>query len=208
MKRTLTKQEAPVVELTGIGYRKGNCHILRDVNWTVAQNEHWVILGANGSGKTTLLRVIAGYVWPQSGSVRVMDNLYGQTDLPALRKRIGWVTSFLKRQLRGHETALEVALSGFDASIGIYREFSEEEWAAAGAALAALGCENLANQPFGTLSQGERQRVLLARGLVHRPDLLILRRTLLRARTPWQRAASSATSRISPRRKTAPRSSL
>jgi iron complex transport system ATP-binding protein len=164
----------PVLQLENIRYRAGRCEILRGIDWTIRPGEHWTLLGRNGSGKTTLLRVIAGYVWPQSGAVRVLGNLYGETDLPNLRKRIGWVTSFLKRQLRGWETALEVVLSGYEASIGVYRDFTDGEISHARALMARLGCEHLADKEFEILSQGERQRLLLARGLVHSPDLLIL----------------------------------
>jgi iron complex transport system ATP-binding protein len=163
-----------ILELRELVYERGGKRILSHIDWTIRSGEHWALLGANGSGKTSLLQIIAGYAWPQDGSVRVMGELYGEADIPELRKRIGWVTSSLKRQVLGHLPALSIVLGGFDGAFGVFRAFSDEEKDAAREALRSVGCEHLADRAYDVLSQGERQRILLARGLVHRPALLIL----------------------------------
>ncbi len=162
------------IELEGIHLRRGGKEILRGIDWTVAEGERWALLGANGSGKTTLLKVITGYEWPTEGRVSALGERFGECNLPELRKRIGWVSSALEHRFPAQCRALEVALSGFEASIGVYREFTAREIESARAAMATVGVEALAERVYDTLSQGEKQRTLLARALVHAPALLIL----------------------------------
>lgn len=163
-----------IVELHEISLWRGTQRILSDLAWTIPAGQHWALMGANGSGKTTLLKVITGYEWPSQGSVRVLGETYGETDLRLLRRRVGWVSSALGCQVPGGQTACEVVLSGLDASIGLYRDFTAGEQAAALVALQSLGAQALADQRYAVLSQGEQQRVLIARALVHQPALLIL----------------------------------
>ncbi len=162
------------IDLRGVTLRRNGKQILTDIGWRVPKGERWAILGANGSGKTTLLKVITGYEWPTAGAVTVLGQRFGQCSLPALRKRIGWVSSALEHKLPPQLTALEIALSGFDASIGVYREFGAAEQDAALARLSALGGGHCAHVPYGLLSQGEQQRTVIARALINNPGLLIL----------------------------------
>lgn len=164
----------PAVSLTGISLRRGGVKILRDISWTIQTRQHWALLGANGSGKTTLLKVITGDEWPTSGSVNVLGETFGRCDLRRLKQRIGWVSSSLVQRMPPTLTTMDVVLSGFDASIGLYRECTASEWKRAEQVLKLMGCDGLADRQSGLLSQGEQQRVLIARGLVHRPALLIL----------------------------------
>ena len=164
----------PILELNDIQFIRDHTPILRDINWKVEAGQHWALLGANGSGKTTLLKVIAGYEWVTEGTVTVMGRRFGEASIPELRTHIGWVTSAHLHRFHGRDSALEVAVSGFDASIGLYREFSAEEYEAASEALRRTGAEDIAGRRWEVLSQGERQRVLIARALVDQPALLIL----------------------------------
>ena len=163
-----------VIELQAIRYvRNGNC-ILDTVNWHIEAGSHWALLGANGSGKTSLLKIITGYEWPTEGEVRVMGETFGQCDLRTLRKTVGWVSTAIEQRLPTEDTSLVIALSGIDASIGLYRNYDVEENRRADAALHRIAADHLAERPFGLLSQGEQQRVLIARALINDPALLIL----------------------------------
>lgn len=164
----------PVVELEGICFCRRERQILTDISWRIETGGHWVLLGANGSGKTTLLKILTGYAWPTFGSVRVLGERFGATDIPRLRRVIGWVSSAMTQRLPAQDTAINVVASGLDASIGLYRHISEDERARAMAVLDQLGGASLAEQKYGTLSQGEMQKVLIARALVCDPKLLIL----------------------------------
>ncbi|MDZ4858794.1 MAG: ABC transporter ATP-binding protein [Candidatus Hydrogenedentes bacterium] len=164
----------PVLALENIHFLRNGRPILRDISWTVRRGDHWAVLGANGSGKTTLLKIITGYEWASEGSVRVLDRQFGQTDVPRLRKLIGWVSSSLEHRLPGHDLGINVVMSGVDASLGVYRQFTDHERATAYRALVAVGGDGLAEKRYGVLSQGEQQRVLIARALVAQPSLLIL----------------------------------
>ena len=164
----------PVARVEVGSYRRDGVEILSEVRWTIREGEHWALLGPNGSGKTTLLRILAAQEWPSQGSVEVLGKRFGQFDLRELRKRIGLVSAALEPRIPGGEQAREVVLSGLEASIGLSRAFTPEEERRALSALEAVGAGHLAPRRFGVLSQGERQRVLIARALIHRPPLLVL----------------------------------
>lgn len=148
--------------------------ILRDVSWQVKEKEHWCIVGLNGSGKTTLLNMINGYIWPTRGSIQVLGHTFGEVDLRDLRKQIGWVSSSLQQKLYGNETAEEIVLSGKFASIGLYDRTDEKDREEVQELLELLGCGKLGHRTYNTMSQGERQKILIARALISSPKLLIL----------------------------------
>lgn len=163
-----------VVELHNITVTRGGKTILDDVSWSIASGAHSVLLGANGSGKTTLLKVLTGYEWPTRGTVRVLGEEYGECDLRALRRRIGWVSSAMEHQVPREEDAETVITSGFDATFGIYRSITASERERSRALAEQLGLARLGRQPFGLMSQGEQKRTLIARALAHDPPLLVL----------------------------------
>ena len=163
-----------VIQVNRVTYCRNQREILSDVSWQVKKGQHWALLGANGSGKTMLLKLICGYEWPTFGSVYVLGQRFGACEVRRLRKLIGWVSSAVSQQLPGHDTALQVAASGLEASIGLYRTFSKEELDRAYHVLAHLGAESIAAQRYSTLSQGEQQKTLIARAMVSDPKLLIL----------------------------------
>lgn len=163
-----------IINADQISWRRENKVVLKDVTWQVRKGEHWSLVGLNGSGKTTLLKMINGYIWPSSGTLSVLDQSFGQTDLRELRKRIGWVSSALAEQLRPVEKPESIVLSGKFASIGLYDSITNDDHHQAKALLDLLDCHPFADRPFGTLSQGEKQRVLIARALMAAPELLIL----------------------------------
>ncbi|AKF09206.1 ABC transporter ATP-binding protein [Sandaracinus amylolyticus] len=148
--------------------------VLDDVRLTIARGEHWVILGPNGAGKSSLLAILTAYAWPTEGVVRVLGETYGRCDTTAMKRRMGVVSATLGAWLRPEDVAEEVAASGLYAMIGPWRAYDDEDRRRGREALARLRAESLAGRPYGRLSQGERQRVLIARALVGAPDLLVL----------------------------------
>ena len=148
--------------------------ILREVNWHVGRGEHWAVLGPNGSGKTSLLRVLTGYMPFSSGVIRVLGQTYGRADWRELRARIGLVSSSLQASIPPDETAVETAISGRYGQLDLWARITPADRTAARRALRQVGAANLADRPWLHLSQGERQRVLIARALLARPRLLIL----------------------------------
>jgi len=163
-----------IIDVKNVTWQRDETTILQDISWQVREKEHWCLVGLNGSGKTSLLKIICGYTWPTSGEVHVLGNLYGTVDLREVRKTIGWVSTALIAQLHDHETAYRIVLSGREATIGLYSVPSEEDKRTAEELLHTFGCEALKNRPFSALSQGERQKVLIARALMASPKLLIL----------------------------------
>ena len=167
-------EDGAVIALRGVGVRKQGRWLLQDITWNARPGEQWAVLGANGSGKTTLLKVITGYEWPTAGTVSVLGRPFGRSNIPRLRRRIGWVGAALEQRIPSRDSALTVALSGIDATFGVYRTFAPSEEDQAWRILTVLGMDGLAHQPFGLLSQGERQRALIARALTAEPALLVL----------------------------------
>jgi len=164
----------PVARVEVGSFRRDGVEILREVRWTISKGEHWVLLGPNGSGKTSLLRILAAYEWPSQGEVEVLGEKFGRFDLRELRKRIGLVCSALTPRFPDWDDARSIVLSGIDAAIGRSRKFSPDEEQRALAALEAVAAVHIARRPFGALSEGERQRVLIARAFLPAPALLVL----------------------------------
>ncbi|WZL72972.1 ABC transporter ATP-binding protein [Clostridiaceae bacterium 35-E11] len=163
-----------IIEAKQVSFIRDSKYILKEINWSVAPGEHWAILGLNGSGKTTLLNMINGYISPSKGEMKVLGKTFGKFDLRELRKSIGWISSALQEKLCANSSVKDIVLSGKFATIGLYDPPEKEDRDFAHALLERLNCLHLANRPYQSLSQGEKQRVLIARGLMASPRLLIL----------------------------------
>jgi iron complex transport system ATP-binding protein len=166
----------PLISCESVGYHQQGRDILDDIDWRIEPGQHWAVLGPNGSGKTTLLRIACGYLWPTSGRVlRLGQEL---VDLGELRRSIGWISSEMIGRIPARDTGLETVVSGRFAQIGLKRFAvggpSDEDFADAKQELQRLDCQSLAEKPFGVLSQGERQQVLIARARMAKPLLLVL----------------------------------
>jgi iron complex transport system ATP-binding protein len=170
-------KKTPVLELRDVSYRADGQPILHSINWTVNAGEHWAILGPNGSGKTTLLKLACGYLWPNAGGeIRRRGKVLA--DLRDLRKSIGWVTSTLASEIPAQERALRTVISGKFAQIGLMEAFgggaTKADYRVAGQLLEQMSCAYLHDREFGVLSQGEQQKVLIARARMTKPYLIVL----------------------------------
>lgn len=167
----------PAISIHRVSYNVGKKVILDAVDWKIEKGEHWAVLGPNGSGKTTLLKMACGYVWPNRGGT-VLRKGKELVDLRELRKSMGWVTSSLAQEIPRREPCLRTVVSGKFAQIGLM-ELSgisprRADYRRAEKYLAQMGAAHLRGQEFGTLSQGEQQKVLIARALMARPYVIFL----------------------------------
>jgi iron complex transport system ATP-binding protein len=141
----------------------------------VEAGDRWVVLGPNGSGKTTLLQVAGARLWPTAGTVEVLGARLGQVDVRTLRPRVALVSGAVTRQLRPDLAARDVVASGrFGALETWWNRYMAEDWEKADDLLARGGVAELGGRPFGVISEGERQQVLLARALMSDPELVLL----------------------------------
>lgn len=169
------KRSAPaVLEVEDIQFYRGKTSILRNLNWQVRPGEHWAILGPNGSGKTSLLNILLGYQMASSGTVRLLGREFGRHDWRQLRNRIGYVGTSISQGMKDSEPALESVISGKKAMIGLWGRIQPGERRQAAALLRQLRCAYLEEREWGFLSQGEKQRVLIARALMAKARLLVL----------------------------------
>jgi iron complex transport system ATP-binding protein len=164
-----------VAQLDDVMVRRGDATLLRNVSWSINSDERWVVVGANGAGKTTLLQVAAGTVRPTSGHVSLLGEDLDASDLDELLPRIGWASAALADRLPADERVLDVVLTASYAAVrrGAERYEAVDEQRARDLLL-QLGCRTLIERRFGTLSEGERKRVQLARALMTDPELLLL----------------------------------
>lgn len=163
-----------IIELDSLCLQRDQRTILSGVSLGIKEGEQWVILGRNGSGKTTLLEMLTGYMFPTSGVVNVLGNRFGECDVREVRKRIGYISQSLVEKLALADPVWEVVATGEYAFLRFYQEIDPAVKEKALQLLEQVGLGVTAEQPFGTLSQGERKKVLLARALMSSPEVLIL----------------------------------
>lgn len=163
-----------MISMQNVSLRRGEEEILSDVSLEIGPGENWVILGRNGSGKTTLLEMMTGYLFPSQGRVEVLGNVYGRCDVREVRKEIGYISQSLMEKLSLRDPVWEVVATGAFAFLRFYQTIPEDVKEKALAMLDEMDFSHLADHPLGTLSQGERKKVMLARSLMANPKLLIL----------------------------------
>jgi iron complex transport system ATP-binding protein len=163
-----------MIQLNDIHLVREEKTILQDVNLHMKQGEHWVILGKNGSGKTTILELITGYMFPSSGKVNVLGNTYGECDVREVRKSIGYISQTLFEKLTPRDPVWEVVATGEYGFLRFYELIEPETVHKAIQMLERVGLAHLKNHSLGTLSQGERKKVMLARALMTNPSILIM----------------------------------
>ncbi|MCU1393666.1 MAG: Iron transporter ATP-binding protein [Ilumatobacteraceae bacterium] len=161
--------------LDHVSFVRDERRILDDVTWSVRPDERWLILGANGSGKTTMVRIASMYEHPSSGTVTVLGETLGSTDVRQLRRRIGVMSAAIGAQLRPALSARDVVVTAKFAALETWwHTYSDDDYDRAESCLARMGVGQYAHRSMGTLSSGEQQRVLLARALMNEPGVVVL----------------------------------
>jgi iron complex transport system ATP-binding protein len=166
---------AAVVDLAGVSIVRNGSTLINDINWEVDESDRWVVIGPNGAGKTTLLQVISAQIHPSSGVAGLLGEVLGTVDVFELRPRIGLTSAALAERIPRGERVHDVVVSASYAVLGRWREqYDELDHERADELLAQLRIDRLADRTFGTLSEGERKRVQIARALMTDPELLLL----------------------------------
>ncbi|MGD7787180.1 ABC transporter ATP-binding protein [Propionibacteriaceae bacterium Y1700] len=164
-----------VIDLAGVSVVRGGQALLADINWQVGETDRWVVIGPNGAGKTTLLQVVSAQIHPTNGVAGLLGEVLGTVDVFDLRPRIGLTSAALAERIPRGERVSDVVVSASYAVLGRWREdYDEMDHARAGELMAQLKIDQLADRTFGTLSEGERKRVQIARALMTDPELLLL----------------------------------
>jgi len=164
-----------VVAMEKVSVRRGRTTLVRGIDWRVELDERWVVLGPNGAGKTTLLRLAGAEMHPTTGTVHVLGEKLGRTDVFELRTRIGVCSAALAGRVPPEEKVVDVVVSAGYGVIGRWREqYDTMDTGRAEELLAALGIKHLSDRMFGTLSEGERKRTLISRALMTDPEMLLL----------------------------------
>jgi iron complex transport system ATP-binding protein len=164
-----------VLEFADVTVKRGQATLLEGIDWVVEEDERWVILGANGAGKTTLLQVAAAQIHPTSGVAGILGEVLGTVDVFDLRPRIGLTSAALADRIPRQELVRDVVVSASYSVLGRWREhYDELDHDRARDLLVEVGAGHLLDRTFGTLSEGERKRVQIARALMTDPELLLL----------------------------------
>jgi len=164
-----------VIAVEGVSVTRSGNRLLDNLTWRVELDERWVILGPNGAGKTTLLKLAAAQLHPTTGRVYVLGERLGRTDVQELRTRVGLSSADLADQVPASERVADVVLTAAWGVLGRFRErYDAVDQARAERLLDQLGVAGLADRTYGTLSEGERKRVQIARALMTDPEVLLL----------------------------------
>ncbi|MGI5485239.1 ABC transporter ATP-binding protein [Microtetraspora malaysiensis] len=164
-----------VLRLRDVTVRRDGAALLRAIDWSVREDERWVVIGPNGAGKTTLLQVAAALLYPSEGAVEILGERLGQADVFDLRPRIGLASAALAERVPPDEKVIDLVLTASYAILGRWNEeYDSHDVTRAVELIDQLGCAHLIRRRFGTLSEGERKRVQIARALMPDPELLLL----------------------------------
>lgn len=171
----MTRVTEAALDLRNITVRRGTSTLLDSVSWRVEEDERWVVLGPNGAGKTTLIQVCSAQMHPTSGTATILGETLGEIDVFELRPRIGLTSAAIVDRIPDDEKAADVVVSAAYGVTGRWRElYDAPDHERAHALLAEVGAGALLERTFGTLSEGEKKRVLIARALMSDPELLVM----------------------------------
>jgi iron complex transport system ATP-binding protein len=166
---------AEVLRMRGVDVRHSRSLLLKDINWTARSDESWVVIGPNGAGKTTLLQVAAAMLVPTAGTVEILGERVDRADITDLRTRIGFASTAVADRVPPAEKVIDLVLTAAYGILGRNCEdYDSFDVTRAVELLDAMGCAHLIRRKFGTLSEGERKRVQIARSLMADPELLLL----------------------------------
>ncbi len=164
-----------LIKLDNLKVVKDGKTLIDKINWTVKPKESWAILGRNGAGKSTLLQVILGYIRPYYGSkIYYFGDTSDLFNIWSIREKIGYISYELEDMYKYNELGIDVVLTGFYSSIGLYEEPDDEMIQSAKGWFLRFGISKLIYKKIKNMSQGERQKVFLLRALIHKPEVLIL----------------------------------
>lgn len=164
----------PLLKTTALTLKRGAKTLLQQLDWQVRPGEHWVVMGPNGCGKTSLLRSLTGFLTPSSGDIELLGETYGETDWREVRRAIALVSSSLQPHIPGAEPAIETVISGIYDQLDFWGQSTPADARLAKKILRQLRIGEVTHREWAYLSQGERQRVLIARALAANPRILIL----------------------------------
>src|SRR6188474_847482 len=166
---------AAVVDLAGVSIVRNGSTLINNISWEIDESDRWVVIGPNGAGKTTLLQVISAQIHPTSGVAGILGEVLGTVDVFELRPRIGLASAALAERIPPNERVRDVVVTASYGVVGRWREtYDRLDEGRADDLLKALGADHLAARRFGTLSEGERKRVQIARALMTDPELMLL----------------------------------
>lgn len=164
-----------VLAMADVSVVRGGRRLLDAVSWEIEEGERWVVLGPNGAGKTTLLQVASGRMHPTSGVAGVLGEVLGAVDVFELRPRVGLASALLADRIPSGERVSDVVVTASYGVVGRWREsYDDLDHGRASELLDALGAGHLRERTYGTLSEGERKRVQIARALMTDPELMLL----------------------------------
>ncbi|MEW1724960.1 ABC transporter ATP-binding protein [Streptomyces sp. NPDC093109] len=164
-----------VLELVDVSVVRDGRALVDDVSWSVKEGERWVILGPNGAGKTTMLNLASSYLFPTNGGVTILGERLGKVDVFDLRPRIGMAGIAMAEKLPKRQTVLQTVLTAaYGMTATWHEDYDAVDEQRARAFLDRLGMTEFLNRRFGTLSEGERKRTLIARAMMTDPELLLL----------------------------------
>lgn len=164
-----------VIDFSGVSLRRDGATLVGPLDWQVELDERWAVIGPNGAGKTTLMRLASAEAFPSTGEATLLGERIGRTDMRDLRSLIGVSSSAVANRMPANELVQDLVISAGYAVIGRFREtYEEQDHERAYEVLEAVGALHLVDRRWGTLSEGERKRVALARALMIDPELLIL----------------------------------
>ncbi len=164
-----------VAELDRVSVRRGAKLLLDEVNFKVSESERWVVVGPNGAGKTTMLSLLAAQMHPTQGVVSLLGEYLGAVDVFELRPRIGLASSAMAHRIPASEKVRDIIMSASYGMLGRWRESYEDmDQNRAMELMRLMQVGELGDRTYGTLSEGERKRVEIARALMTDPELLLL----------------------------------